>query len=220
MNIAVLLFFVHNVLATILLGGKFVSKSDPIFKNFGIALLINALAFAIWSIAVITKPSNLEQYVSIGTLVFIVSLLCLLSVAAQKLSKSARWILLAIGAVIGLAIFYTGSLAQFPSSPAFSSEGLFFFNVHPLLQVFYVLALSLTAFPAIDSIASKFKGMYASLVRYGLITEVAGGIILITASSADASQGALYVIGWIIGIVYFVLWSTLLFNRGAWSNVS
>ena len=30
----------------------------------------------------------------------------------------------------------------------------------------------------------------------------------------------LYVTGWIIGIVYFVLWTTLLFNRKAWSGAN
>ena len=220
MNTSVLLFFIHNVLATLLLGGKFATRPNPVFKNFGFALLIEAVAFAIWSAAVILRPENLEQYVSIGTAVLIVSLLFLLAAGTQNLSSAKRWILLVVGAIVGAGIFYTGSLTAYPSLPGFSPEGFFFFNVHPLLQVLYILALALTAFPAIDAVASKFNGIYAVLVRYGFIIEVAGGIVLITAMSTNVSAPALYLVGWVIGIVYFALWATLLFNRKAWSSAS
>jgi len=219
MNVMVLLFYVQNVVASLLLGGKFVGRRDPVLKNFGIALLFDAIAFAIWSFAVIAKPTNLDDYISYGTVAFIVSLVFLLAAGTQRLQKGTRMGVLVVGALAGAGIFLLGGLPANPSTPGFSPEGFFFFNVHPLLQALYVFAFAVTAIPAIEAIASKFSGAYASLVRYGFIIEVAGGILLITSISATASTTALYLIGWMIGIVYFVLWATLLFNRRAWDGV-
>ena len=218
MNVMVLLFYVQNVVASLLLGGKFVSRKDPVFKNFGIALLFDAIAFAIWSTAVITKPANLEDYISYGTVAFVISLVFLLAAGTQHLQKGTRMGVLAVGAIVGAGIFFLGGLSANPSTPGFSPEGFFFFNVHPLLQALYVFAFALTAIPAIQAIASKFGGAYTWLIRYGFIIQVAGGMLLITSISATASATALYLIGWTIGIVYFVLWATLLFNRKAWGG--
>jgi|SRR3989344_3511665 len=220
MNVLVLLFYVQNVLASLLLGGKFVVKRDPVFKHFGLALLFDAVAFAIWSAAVITKPDNIEEYVSFGTMAFIVSLLFLLMAGTQRLQKGARFGVLIVGAIAGLGIFLLGGMPAYPSTPGFSPEGFFFFNVHPLLQTIYVFVFALTAIPAIEAVASKFKGSYAWLIRYGFILEVAGGMLLITAISQTANSTALYLIGWTIGIVYFVLAATLLFNRKAWAGAN
>lgn len=217
MNIPVLVFFVHNVLATLLLGGKFVSRGGAVFKNFGIALLIDAVAFAIWSVAIVTRPDNLQDYVSLGTAVFIISLLFLLRAGTESMAAGARNAILVLGVVIGAGIFYTGSMAAYPSLPAFSPDGFFFFNVHPLLQALYVLALALTAFPAIDALCAKFRGGYASLVRYGFVAAAAGGMILVTSTSAVVSEVALYLTGAVIGITYLVLWTTLLLSKKAWA---
>ncbi len=213
MHILVLLFFLHNVLATFLLGGKFVSRENKVFKNFGIALLLNGVAFAIWSVAVVMKPEELAQYVTFGAVFFIASLIFYLIAGTQKLSSSNRRMLTAMGVVAGVAVFYVRTYVD-PSASAFSSEGLFFFNVQPLAQLLYIAGLALTALPAIDMVASNFKSPFAALVRYGFIAEVVGGIMLITSKDVQT----LTITGWIIGVVYFVLWTTLLFNRKAWAG--
>jgi len=51
MNTLVVLFFVSNVLAAGLLGGKFLSKQEPVFRYFGIGLLFDAAAFAFWFVS-------------------------------------------------------------------------------------------------------------------------------------------------------------------------
>jgi|GEM_PF-1502722 len=218
MNTLVLLFFAQNVIASALLGGMFVAKRDTVLRSFGIALLLDAAAFLIWSVAVVTRPSNLEDYVSIGTAVFIVSLVFLCRAGTQQFSQGMQRILMVVAAVIGAGIFYLGGLAANPSTPGFSADGFFFFNVHPFLQALYVFAFVLVAFPAIEALASRFTGAYRELIRYGFAVQVAGGVLLITAESVFSNAQALYFIGWTIGIVYFVLWATLLFRRSAWSN--
>lgn len=218
MNPFVLLFFLHNVLATVLLGGKFVSRREPVTKNFGIALLLDGIAFAIWSVAVALKPANLETYVTIGVLFFIASLIAFLNAGTQNMSPSARRSLLVLGVIAGAVVFYIRAFV-YPSTPSFSTEGLFFFNPHPIVQMIYIFCLALTALPAIDALASMFRGIYSSLIRYGFIAEVVGGVILITSTNAgSANVSALLLTGWIIGIVYFLLWTTLLFSKKAWST--
>lgn len=214
MNIEVLLFFLHNILATALLGYKFVSSKDSIFKNFGIALLLDSVAFAVWSAAVVLKPENLDQFVTVGAAFFIASLVFLLITGTQKMNTSTRGMLVILGVMVGLAVFYARTFL-YPSTPSFSPEGFFFFNLQPIVQMLYIFGLALTALPAIDSVASKLKHPYDALVRYGFITEVVGGIILITTIDAQV----LYISGWIMGAVYLALWSILLFSRKAWSGV-
>ena len=220
MNISVILFFLHNVFATVILGGKFVSRRDSVTKNFGIALILDGIAFAIWSAAVALKPANLETYVTIGVVFFIASLVMFLNAGTQNISPSARRPLLVVGAVVGAVVFYLRAFV-YPSAPSFSAEGLFFFNPHPIVQMLYIFGLALTALPAIDALASKFRSGYSALIRYGFIAEVVGGVILITSTNmGNTNSAALNLTGWIIGLVYFLLWTTFLFSKKAWSDVS
>jgi len=78
----------------------------------------------------------------------------------------------------------------------------------------YIFALSLTTLPLIDLVASKFEGSYSALVRYGFIAQIVGGIMLITSNDVQV----LYITGWVVGTIYFVLWTTLLFSHKAWSK--
>lgn len=184
-----------------------------IFKNFGIALLLDSLAFAVWSVAVVINPVNLDQFVTVGAAFFIASLVFLFITSVQKTNSSTRGILIIFGVLVGVAMFCARTFL-YPSAPAFSPEGLFFFNIQPINQMFYIFGLALTALPALDLVASKFKPSYSALVRYGFITEIMGGIILITTTDTQV----LYIIGWVMGAAYLALWSTLLFSRNAWKN--
>lgn len=212
MNFAVLLFFVHNVLATALLGYKFFSQKDKIFTNLGIALFLDSIAFAVWSAAVYLKPANLQAFVILGAVFFIVSLIFLLITSIQHVSTSTRNMIVLLGTFAGAGVLYLRTFV-YPSEAAFSPDGLFFFNLHPIVQMLYIFGLAFTALPAIYVVAAKFKEPYSMLIRYALIAEVMGGIVLIT--SFDST--VLYIIGWIMGLSYVALWTTLLFNKKAWS---
>ena len=213
MNILVVLFFLQNIIVTAILGYKFFSqKKNLSFKNFGIALFLNTIAFAIWSFAIIQQASNLDQYVTAGAAFFIASLVFLLIAGTQEMKAGMRMGIVTIGIIVGVVLFYARTF-MYPSAPSISPEGLFFFNLQPVVQMLYIFGLGLAAFPAIEAVASRFKGSYASLVRYSFIIEVMGGVILMTSSNTQM----LYVLGWIMGTVYFVLCATLLFSKKAWS---
>lgn len=216
MNYLVVIFFLHNVVATLLLGSKFIGRRDLVFKKFGAGLILNSIAFAIWSIAVITVPQNLEFYITIGTVFFIASLVFYLDAGNSGLKQSKRNLLLLMGTIAAFFIFILRTFV-YPSNPGFSSEGLFFFNPQPIVQLIYIFGLTLTALPAIDALADKFgHSAYSYLVRYGFIAEVMGGLMLII--SADTI--VLYITGLITGIVYLTLWTSLLFSKKAWESIS
>jgi hypothetical protein len=213
MNPLVLLFFLHNFLATLFLGMKFVRREDRVFKSFGFALLLDAVAFAVWSFGVI-RPESLLICVTIGAVFFLISLVFFLNTSLQSTQTTTRWLLTAVGVVAVSGIFYIGHIE--PTTAYISTEGFLFFNLQPMVQMLYIFALTLTALPAIDLVASKFKSSYAVLIRYGFIAEVSAGIILITSNDTTV----LFITGLVIGIIYFLLWTSLLFSKRAWSNVN
>jgi len=213
MDVLVSLFFLSTTLATLLLGVKFMRRDDGVFKNFGLALLLDAVAFAAWSFGVL-QPGSLLISVTVGAVFFLASLVFMLRASVQDAQAPVRWLVTFLGAVAVCGIFLVRHAN--PATASISPEGLLFFNLGPLMQMLYIFALALAALPAIDLVASKFTSWYAPLVRYGFIAEVVGGIILITSKDVQT----LTITGWIIGVVYLALWVTLLFNRRAWSGVS
>ncbi len=216
MYILVVLFFLHNVFATLFLGFKFRGRADSVFKNFGSSLILNGIAFAIWSVAVILRPQNLELYVTIGALFFIASLVTFFAAGIQNINESSRRSLLWTASILAIILFIVRTYV-YPSQPGFSPEGLFFFNPHPIAQLIYIFGLALVALPAIDALASKFiQPAYSRLVRYGFIAQVMGGIILITSTNTLL----LFINGLIIGVVYLLLWTLLLFSKKAWVGVN
>ncbi|MEP7204769.1 MAG: hypothetical protein ABI716_01075 [Candidatus Saccharibacteria bacterium] len=220
MNTSVLMFFVFNVLAALLLGIKFFSKRNVVMKCFGVGLMLDSVAFAMWSLAVAIHPApvDLEAYVLVGVVFFLLSLLAYLYAGIQQLNPSARLLVMVLGAVAGLVILYARGF-MFPSSPSFSNEGFFFFNPNPIMQMLYMFSLAFTALPAISALASKFKGIYAGVLGYGLIAQVVGGLMLITSTDASSSNStALYITGWVIGIVYLVLLAAFVFTGEAWNG--
>jgi len=215
MNISVILFFLFNVLATAVLGIKFaVKRDDKIFKIFGIALILNAIAFMVWSFGLI-RPENLLACVTLGTVAFLISLVFLFYISIQKIeSVNIRRGLMTLGVIAVLGIFYIGHID--PVYAYISPEGYLFFNLGPLMQMLYVFILALVALPAVDLIASKFKLSYSLIFRYSLIAQVCGGIMLIISKDSQV----LYVTGLIIGLVYLLLLITFIFNSKAWAKVN
>jgi hypothetical protein len=213
MNTLVVLFFASNVAAAGLLGVKFMSKKEPLFRYFGIGLLLDALAFAIWTVGYM-NPEQLLTFVMFGAIAFLASLVFFLYASLQHAPVGNRMTLTLLGAAAMLGIFYIGHQSE--NSAYISQEGLLFFNLTPMVQMLYIFALSFVTIPLIDLVSSKFRGQYASLVRYGLIAQIVGGIMLITNKDVQA----LYITGWVIGATYLVLCATLYFNRKAWAGTN
>ena len=190
-------------------GGKFVSKKDAVFKYFGIGLLLDAVAFAFWTIGYVNAVLSLIC-VTFGAIALLVSLVFFLHASLRNHSASTRVWGTVLGIVAAIGNFIVGRYS--PNLAYISPEGLLFFNLEPLVQMLYIFALAFTFLPLTDLVASKFSDPYAALVRYGFIVQFIGGIMLIVMKDVQV----LYITCWIIGIVYLVLWVTLLFSRKAW----
>ncbi len=212
MNSTVALFFAVNVLAAALIGGKFLSKNNPVFKYFGVGLLFDALAFAFWTIGYVNS-SWLLNCVTLGAITLLVSLVFFLYASLQNHSAGNRTLGTVLGIVVVIVIFMIGRYS--PNLAYISPEGLLFFNLTPLVQMLYVFALAFTFLPLTDLVASKFGSPYSALVRYGFIAQFVGGIMLITNTDVQV----LYVTGWVIGIVYLVL-CVALFNKKVWHSAN
>ena len=210
MKIMVLLFFMHNTLATALLGVRFLSKGGTFSTYFGIGLLFDAVAFGAWGAALVS-PENLPVLVTTGAVLALLSFLLFLKSGIVDLPSTIQTRAVAIGAIFIAATFVAGRYI-FPTPKFVSDEGFLFFNLHPFVQVMYITALVIAAFPAMEKAGSMFRGGYSMLVKFLLAIQVIGTIVLIT----NTDTLSLIVVGWCMGLSYFLLWTMLLFRRGIW----
>lgn len=211
MNLSVLFFFLHTVLATGVVGSIFLKKGGNIGKYFGIGLLLEAVGFASWALAIM-MPDSLATLVTLGAALILFSFIAFLPAATNGVSAFLRTLILGAGTLFVLAIFLVGSY-MFPTPKFISEEGFLIFNLAPLVQVMYITILVLIAIPLIEKVAGMFKAGFSTFVKFALGVQVVGAIVLIT--SVDTLS--LLVAGWAIGLTYFVLWTSLLFRKNIWS---
>ncbi|MFA5433500.1 MAG: hypothetical protein WC319_11615 [Candidatus Paceibacterota bacterium] len=205
MNLFVLLFFLFIVLSTFLLGINLVRRGGKVFKSFGMALLLDGVAFILWSLGLL-QPEKIAFYVTWGAIFFLASLVFLSRVSIQKIPEAKnRFLLTILSAVAAFGIFYVG---MGRADAYISREGLLFFNLWPIVQMLYIFGLAVAALPAINILASKFKAPYSLLISYGFMLEVIGGIILII----NTDFQVLNITGWIMAIAYLAL-LTILFSK-------
>ncbi len=210
MNPLVVLFFLHTTLATALLGGRFLTKSVPFTHYFGIALLLDALAFAVWGLALIV-PGALPVLVTIGAVSALISFVFFLKAGMVDLPTSIQYPSLAAATAFVAATFYVGRYV-FPTPKFISGQGFLFFNMHPFVQVMYITALLLTTFLAIERVGTVLRDRVSVLVKFLLVVQVIGTIVLIT----NVDTLSLLAVGWCMSLAYFALWTMLLFRKGIW----
>ncbi|MDP3989354.1 MAG: hypothetical protein Q8P93_03915 [bacterium] len=210
MSLSVLLFFLHTTLATAIVGGIFLKKGGNVAKYFGIGLLLEAVGFASWALAVM-MPDSLATLVTIGAVLTLVSFVSFLRAATDDISLSLRTLIMTVGSLFILAIFIVRGYV-FPTPRFISEEGLLMFNLAPFVQLMYVTILVLMAIPLVEKVARMFKAGYSTFVKFALGVQVVGAIILITSMDTPS----LLVAGWAIGLTYFALWATLLLRKDIW----
>lgn len=216
MNTSVALFFVHITLAIFLLGIKFASRKDLAFRYFGIGFILNAIAFAFWTLIVLLRPENLNPLATAGVIFFLLSLFPYFLSSMEGVDKSIRQYIQWVG-LVGILIISILRLFVYPSNPMFSAGGLFVFNPQPIMQVLEIFGLGLITLPAIYLLAAKFlKPSYSLLIQYGLTAQVMGAAIMITA----INDTLLNATGWIISITYLLLWTNLVFGKKIWTGIS
>lgn len=212
MSYLVLLFFIHNVLATAILGVLFLKRGGSVAIPFGIGLLLDTIAFAAWGWALIS-PENLPNLVTLGAVAALVSFVAFLKAGTSDLARATQLRVLLAGAVFVFATFIAGRYV-YPSPKFISDDGLLMFNLHPLVQFLYITALVLAAAPTVEKVTLHFAEGYAVLLKSLLNFQIVGAIVLIAIDDVLT----LWIAGWCIGLAYFALWALLLFGKGAWKE--
>lgn len=194
-------FFVVGTLAILFLASKFISQKDSILRNFGIGLALYGAAFAIWAVAVVTKPADLATITTIGVIPFAVAHLFYLMVGTEKLKASSRSLVMMLG-VGYLAILLVLRAFVYQSHPAFSAKGLFYFHADPVIIALYIGAFSASLLPAINIVSQRIKDKTLKFItQFGFTTLTIGGIVLVT-SYDDTLQT---INGWVMGTTFVLL---------------
>jgi hypothetical protein len=182
-------------------------------RRFALGLWLVGIAFAIWSVVVITKPvDTLETFVTTGLIVMLGALVLIVNAATIHLSRSEQQLAL----VLTVAYMVLLVVIRFfnPSQPFFSDNGLFYFGQQPVVGFMTILMLGGTIVPAVLVVAReiKDKDVLSSNVFIGAcMAELIGGVLLL--SSRDDSL--LTLVGWAMGIAFafLVLASAGVFGR-------
>lgn len=197
------LYFIMGTLTILYIGYKFFSQKSSAFRNFGIGLLLYGAAFAIWSVAVITKPDNLAAITTIGVVPFAVAHLFFLMTASEKLKASNKSLVMMLGFGY-LALLLVLRAFVYQSDPAFSANGLFYFHADPAIIALYIGAFASSLLPAINIVSQKIKDKTLRFIsQFGFTVLAIGGIVLLT-SYDDTLQT---INGWIMGLTFVLLLS-------------
>lgn len=184
-------------------------------KRFGLGLWLVGVAFAIWSVAVITKPvDTLYLWVTVGLIVILAALVLIVSAATSHLSRSDQQLALLLA--VGYAVVLVVVRFFYPSSPYFSGNGLFYFGQQPIVAFLTIALLVGAIVPAVLVVAAEIKqrDLLSSNVFVGAcMTQLIGGVLLL--SSRDDSL--IILVGWAMSIGYAFL---ILVAVGAFGRLS
>lgn len=202
------LFFVFGTAAMWFTAYKFWSAKGAIYKHFGSGLALYGLGFAIWSVAVFTK-SNVDFWTTLGVIPFAAAHLFYLMAATIKTRSSTRSLILIAGAAYLTVLFFFRTFI-YPSNPGFSNDGLFYFNAQAPVIAMYILAFTLSVFPAIATVSQHLKDPILRIVMQVCFPILLVGGIILVASYDDELQT---INGWVTGITWAVVVSVLAQKR-------
>ena len=198
------LFFVTGAAAMWFLAYRFMSAKDAVFRHFGTGLALYGVAFAIWSIAVLAKPTNLEALTTLGVIPFAAAHLFYLMASTEKVKASNRSLVIFGGITYLVALFLLRTFV-YPSHPGFSENGLFYFHAQPPVIALYIGAFAASLLPAINAVCQAMKDKQLKLIsQIGFTVAAIGGIVLVTSYDDNLQT----INGWIMGITYLALLTT------------
>lgn len=195
------LFFVVGTGAMWFLASRFLSAKGATFRHFGTGLALYGAAFAVWGLAVLVKPADLDAMTTVGVIPFALAHLFFLMACTEKTKASTRSLIL-LGGLGYLAALFLIRTFIYPSAPGFSENGLFYFNAQPPVIALYILAFAASLLPAINAVTQQMKDkVLKNVSQIGFTIAAIGGIVLVT--SVDDSLQTIN--GWVTGLTYVVL---------------
>lgn len=202
MNSLVISFFgLTTVLSFIAgLGIRHISDSEAA-RRYGIGMVLTAISFAVWSVAIILRDSvSLTTFVTIGLVPLMIGMVYFIWSGASNLDRQKQMLLVTLG-VVGVLILMV-MRGFYPSHPYFSPEGLFFFGPDPLVLFFEIAFISTAVISSILVVGRTISDKLSSNVfQTGMFAALLGTILLLT----SASNLVLFLAGWAIGIAFLLL---------------
>ena len=208
-NLSVLSFFLFGTFSFAVLSVFYLKQKDAPFRLFGLALVLIALAFAVWSYVVYARPANLELITTIGVAPFVLAFGVLFAVSASSL-KGKHKIFVYIFSALFVTLFALLRVFFYGSNPAFDDKGFFYFNADPVILYLYVLAISFSILPAVYVLGRQIKNITLRIVMELGFTLIAIGTIVLIISYDDWLQ---VINGWGMIIVLIILLLTHLTTR-------
>lgn len=203
MNNLVIIFFSLLTLCA-LFSAFFLSRlsTKAASRRFSAGLGLTGLAFAIWSYAVITKPTNLSSLVDLGLVFLLIGLFFYALAGVRSYSSTDQSIVGVVTLLFGLAIWVIRTI--YPSVPTFSANGFFFFNPDPRVKVLEIILICVTVIPAAFAVASDLdKKLVTSgkVILSSTLVLVICGVILLSNNESTM----LYWTGWVMSLAFLTL---------------
>jgi fumarate reductase subunit C len=201
-NSNVFTFFLIGTLAFALLAFRFVSGKNYAFKMFGTGLALLALAFATWSVIILTNPSDLTTITTLGVIPFGLANIFFVAAGTSDFKPATRRNLLIVATVVIGALFVIRTFIT-PSKPMIDAQGFFSFNADPIAIIMYVIVFAGALMPAVhvvtSHLASVRDAMFTRLFFNGVTLS---GVVLLVSTSDDLQylNGYVMLIG-LIGLV-------------------
>lgn len=200
-DVLVPLFFIHGAIGTGLLAKWFLSQKQESLKYFGAGLASYGAGMMVWTLVVLTKPTDLKLLILVGVVPFLLGHLAYAKAATLKFpSKSTT--LVTITAVLLVATFIARTFF-YKSQPYFSDQGLLYFGLQPVPVALYIATISVSFLPAIRAVVSDIKNTSVkSVMGVGLTTLYVNSIILVSAKD----DTLLLINGVVLSAALLTLW--------------
>jgi hypothetical protein len=85
-NLLVPVYFLEMVLGTAILAWWFLGRKDKTLKTFGLGMAGYAAGLAVWSLVVLAKPDNLQPYILLGAIPFLLAHFAYAKVAYKNIN--------------------------------------------------------------------------------------------------------------------------------------
>lgn len=188
-------------LGTAILSWWFLTKKQATLKYFGWGMLGYTLGLAVWTSAVLTKPTDLKPLILLGVIPFLLAHIAYAKSASQKYPKMANVVV--ILTVVLLAATFIARTFFYPSEPYFSDKGLLFFGLQSIPVALYIATISVSFLPAIRAISSDInQASLKAVMGVGLTTLYVNSIILVSAKD----ETLLLINGVVMSLALLTLW--------------
>lgn len=214
MEIQIYIFFIFVTIAFLLSGILFKRNSnDTEVKKYGKGLVLSGVAFGVWTVAVISNPISitLNNYVSIGLIVFMVAQLINLNIVSSVLSSVNKKVFMTGSFILIIATFVIRFFL--PSSPEIIENGMIFFNPNDMvafLEIVLIAGAMLSSAIVVSNKISESNKISAKTLLISMIISVIGIVVLLTSTKIML----LTLVGWAIAVgVAMLLYSSIKLNK-------